>query len=548
MSSTNNDNYNNNNNKCNHKNISSKFCIEQRLALALENRRQLSTLRSLELISSSSSSSSSKVEQRPQQPQPQQPTPSIDFSSNDYLGLAHLKEQLHNVEKSYYHNFIKNNNPPYLGSTGSRLLSGNSNFILHLEEKIARIHASSSSSSSRRHHHHQQHRGHPSALLFNSGYDANLSLISSIPMKNDYILMDELVHNSLIMGVKMSRMLDDHILHFQHNNINDLEEKLMLLSHLLDEQNIVFHNNSNNNNNNSSSNENDIQNDDVLMTRGQIIIIVESVYSMDGDIAPLEDILNLALVYNAKVIVDEAHGLGVFGKTNISDLYGGKDNKNKMMENEETDKQKDDKSSLSNDSSIIYGGTGVLAALDLEYHPSLLAAVYTFGKAAGCHGAVVISKDIVKEYLINYARPFVYSTSLPPHSLCTIECAYDTMTNNQGEILRQKVFNLVRLFRTSIQNEFGRLSDDILFNSVSPIQSIMCRGNKRCVDVVNMLRKMGPFNLFPIRSPTVPKGEERIRVIIHAHNSEREVKHLVQCLCIILKERDCNKIHSLSKL
>ena len=547
MSSTNNDNDdNNNNNKCNQK-LSSKFCIEQRLALALENRRQLSTLRSLELIPSSS-----KVEQRPQpQPQPpQQPTPSIDFSSNDYLGLAHLKEQLHNVEKSYYHNFIKNNNPPYLGSTGSRLLSGNSNFILHLEEKIARIHSSSSSSSSSRHHHHhqqqQQHRGHPSALLFNSGYDANLSLISSIPMNNDYILMDELVHNSLIMGVKMSRMLDDHILHFQHNNINDLEEKLMLLSHLLDEQNIVFHNN----NNRSNENENDIQNDDeVWMTRrGQIIIIVESVYSMDGDIAPLEDILNLALVYNAKVIVDEAHGLGVFGKTNISDLYGGKDNKNKMMENEETDKQKDDKSSLSNDSSIIYGGTGVLAALDLEYHPSLLAAVYTFGKAAGCHGAVVISKDIVKEYLINYARPFVYSTSLPPHSLCTIECAYDTMTNNQGEILRQKVFNLVRLFRTSIQNEFGTLSDDILFNSVSPIQSIMCRGNKRCVDVVNMLRKMGPFNLFPIRSPTVPKGEERIRVIIHAHNSEREVKHLVQCLCIILKERDCNKIHSLSKL
>ncbi len=480
----------NSNNVNERENKKSKVCVEQRLENALENRRRISTIRSLELPNHKLPSSSSLATEA-----------TIDFSSNDYLGLAHSKPQLQKVNKAY-HDYIENNNPPYLGSTGSRLLSGNSTLATKLEQKLAKIHSPTLSNS---------------ALLFNSGYDANLSILSSIPMANDYILMDELIHNSLIMGVKMGRIQEDQVLSFQHNNVKDLEDKLVTLTHILDDRNTI-HNQENNGS-------------------GQIIIVVESVYSMDGDIAPLEQILDLALLYNANVVVDEAHGLGVFGKTNTFDLCCQSSTNANIM-------------------SSTIGGTGVIAALNLENHPSLLAAVYTFGKAAGCHGAVVIAKEVVKQYLINYARPFVYSTSLPPHSLCTIECAYDTMIGEEGTKLRKKVFELVRLFRKSIFSEFGLNQNDsvhqrnnnVLLNSSSPIQAIMCRGNERCIYVSKLLRKLGPFEVFPIRSPTVPKGEERIRVIIHAHNNEKDILHLVKCLSVTLKESSSERMPFRSKL
>jgi 8-amino-7-oxononanoate synthase len=488
----------NSNNVNEGENKKSKPCMEERLENALENRRRISTLRSLELSNQKLPSLTTKA--------------TSDFSSNDYLGLAHSKSQLQKVNKAY-HDYIESSNPPYLGSTGSRLLSGNSILATKLEQKLAKIHSPTLSTS---------------ALLFNSGYDANLSILSSIPMANDYILMDELVHNSLIMGVKMGRIPVDQVLSFQHNNVKDLEHKLVNLSHILDERNTI-HNQGNNGH------------------RGQIMIVVESVYSMDGDIAPLEQILDLALLYNANVVVDEAHGLGVFGKTNSSDLC--------------CQSSTDDVVSISTNTNIVssstIGGTGVIAALNLENHPSLLAAVYTFGKAAGCHGAVVIAKEVVKQYLINYARPFVYSTSLPPHSLCTIECAYDTMIGEEGSKLRKRVFGLVRLFRQSILTEFGlnhnddvhhQRNNNLLLNSSSPIQAIICRGNERCIYVSQLLRKLGPFDVFPIRSPTVPKGEERIRVIIHAHNHEKDILHLVKCLTASLKESSSERIPLIAKL
>ena len=369
-------------------------------------------------------------------------------------------------------------------------------------------------------------------------------------MEHDYILLDELAHNSLIMGVRMGRIPVDQVMTFQHNNIHDLREKLLALSIMTHDQNRITH---------GHDLVHDGQKEEVqqLQSQGEIIIVVESVYSMDGDIAPLKDILDLALEYNAKVVVDEAHGLGVFGKTNVSDLYFGQQqhnyNNNSVSLNDGNNNNHGEK---------VYGGTGVLAALNLESHPSLLASVYTFGKAAGCHGAVVISEEVTKQYLINYARPFVYSTSLPPHSLCTIQCAYESMTSKSGELLRETVFSLVRLFRTSIMKEFQQSSktskshnDDggggdpnrILLESYSPIQAIICRGNERCIHVSKMLREVGPFDVFPIRSPTVPKGEERIRIILHAHNTEMEVIHLVKCLHKLMthtSSRSSNEIGS----
>ena len=175
----------------------------------------------------------------------------IDFASNDYLGFA-CSERLKELIE------IKIKNNPFLknGSTGSRLISGNSSFTEKLERKIAVFHSADA------------------GLLFNSGYDANVGLFSCIAQKGDTILTDELVHASIIDGVRLSYANRER---FRHNDLNDLEEKLK-------------------------------------KAKGNIFIGVESVYSMDGDLTPLKKIVALAEKYNANMIVDEAHATGVFGK------------------------------------------------------------------------------------------------------------------------------------------------------------------------------------------------------------------------------------------
>ena len=425
----------------------------------------------------------------------------LDFSSNDYLGLAHSQTQHQLVEAKYrtYTTKYPVSNHPHLGSTGSRLLSGNSPLALSLEIFLARVH------------------NRPSALLFNSGYDANLSLLSSLLLEEDVVIMDELVHNSLIMGVRMSRIPKEHsrrqVLYFRHNDVKDL-------GHILSS----------------------LERKGANARKGCIFVVVESVYSMDGDISPLCEILDLAEIHNASVIVDEAHGLGIYGRTNHQDmdtteinLIDNFNTETKCNTNGEMDDEKG--TGKVHDKDIPCGGTGVLAALELERHPALLAGVFTFGKAAGCHGAVITGTKILIDYLVNYARPFIYSTSLPSHSLWAIKCAYDTMISKEGGLLREKVYYLVNLFRSLFLkglrlgkgNSNNVHLEDYLLASPTPIQAVLCRGNNNCIRMANMLREES-LMVYPIRSPTVAKGGERIRIIIHAHNTEAEVRLMVNCI------------------
>jgi 8-amino-7-oxononanoate synthase len=232
--------------------------------------------------------------------------------------------------------------------------------------------------------------------------------------------------------------------------------------------------------------------------------------------------------HHVQVIVDEAHGLGIFGKSNPFDL-----------EINEKKKNLEDSSSRCSQESVQFGGTGVIAALNLENHSSLLASVYTFGKAAGCHGAVICASKIVTEYLVNYARPFVYSTALPPHSIATINSSYDTMISQEGEQLRDHLFFLVRFFQSKFINALKHIGVDsfhnILLPSPSPIQAILCPGNEECIHMAKVLRDEYNFDVYPIRSPTVPNGSERIRIIIHSHNTSNDVLRLVDALIIFLK-------------
>ena len=465
----------------------------------------------------------------------------VDFSSNDYLGLSRSKAQIRGVMLAYekyvstafqssYNNKGSNKNRndeeytriPVLGATGSRLLSGDSALSTRIEKKLALIH------------------NRPEALLFNSGYDANVSILSCLPRfdRGDVLIMDELCHNSLQMGWRMARGAmsiirdDESVRTFQHNCVNDLKRVL---------KSVV-------------SKSNSLSIPSLHANDKTIFIVVESVYSMEGDIAPLKEILALAKAFNAHVIVDEAHGLGVYGATNVNDLTLNLSHSYDVGEN------------ISLDENCGRGGSGVLAAMHVELHPSLLCSIHTFGKAAGCHGAVVAcNNSILKEYLINYARPFIYSTSMSPHSLISIEHAYDYFTSMKANLDRAKLFNLVRSFRSKYveriqhllcdsshthlgsskcKNDLSKHKTDLsLLSSPSPIQSIVICGNTRC-QVISKQMQMKGFDVYPIRAPTVPIGQERIRVVLHVYNTPREIikfiDELVQCLHLEQKKTFSN--------
>lgn len=379
---------------------------------------------------------------------------SMDFSSNDYLGLAQNPQQQEKVERTCrtLQQESRQHNALLLGSTGSRLLTGDSEYAQTLEERLAKWHK------------------RPAALLCNSGYDANLSVLSCLTF-HTVVLMDVLSHNSLQMGVRLSK--DCVVETFLHNDVEDLRRLLQRYS--------------------SST------------PAKPILVVAESVYSMDGDLAPLQEILDVSLKYNASAIVDEAHGLGVFGSH----------------------------------------GMGVLERDGLENHPALLLSIHTFGKAAGCHGAVICGSQAIKEYLLNYGRPIIYSTSMPMHSLVTIACSYQSMAGPLGESLRTMVQERIQFFRQGMSRTMDLVAASSssssssstkmiigLVDSISPIQALIIPGNTACVEFCERLweRSKSRIRLYPIRSPTVPMGQERVRIIVHAHNTPSEISTLLSLL------------------
>lgn len=339
----------------------------------------------------------------------------VDFYSNDYLGFARDADLQTAIKKE-----IKGQTSLPAGSTGSRLLSGNNSYVEALETQLATFH------------------GAESALLFNSGFDANYGLLSTLPYRGDTIIYDELAHASYHDGMRASKATG---IAFKHNDVADLEEKLKTAT-------------------------------------GLKYVVVESVYSMDGDVAPLEEISAICKKYNAGLIVDEAHAIGTQG------IKG---------------------EGLANDT--------------IE----TLARVYTFGKAMGAHGAVIVGNKQLKEFLVNYCRPFIYSTALPLHSLAAIKCAYNLvgLVNNRRTTLHA--------LATQLQQQLKLREGFEYITSNSPIQSIIVPGNGQVKQFALQIQQAG-FDVRPILVPTVPKGKERIRICLHSYNSEQEVAKLVQTI------------------
>ncbi len=368
------------------------------------------------------------------------PSGKIDFCSNDYLGLA--KRSLVNgqwsmesenalignrdsqvqIQQPATSNWqpVTSNQQLATGSTGSRLLAGNYVLIEAVEQQIAIFHQSEA------------------ALIFNSGYDANIGLLSSVPQKGDTILYDFLSHASIRDGIKLSKAQS---FAFLHNDLSDLERRLQKAT-------------------------------------GNIFVVTESVFSMDGDICPLIEIVGLCQQYNAHLIVDEAHATGVVGNR----------------------------------------GEGLVQHLDLQQ--KVFARVHTFGKACGCHGAVVLGSSVLRDYLINFARSFIYTTSLPPNAIATIKKSYETFPLMLAE--RVHLQALINYFQTA-SIAYEKLV------SQTPIQVVIVYGNEEVKTVANLLQANG-LDVRPILYPTVPKGKERLRIVLHSFNTMAEVERLVVML------------------
>ncbi|KAK3845347.1 MAG: 8-amino-7-oxononanoate synthase [Linnemannia gamsii] len=404
--------------------------IEQQLQTQLESRKARSLLRRLVVI----------------------PETSTDFSSNDFLGLAR-NPRLNTRFLKELHSFPTH--APPLGSTGSRLLDGNSRYAEDLEVLIAKFHHAEA------------------ALIFNSGFDANVGFFSSVPQPGDVILYDEYIHASVHDGMKVTRAGVKKA--FLHNSIEHLEELLQTVRREDQQRKAAIEASTVVSGNKDSSN-----NKDKSFKPRNIFVAVESVYSMDGDTAPLKEIVDLLEHFDAHLIVDEAHATGVFGDQ----------------------------------------GRGLVNELGLESR--VFARLHTFSKALASNGAAMVGPKVLKEYLINYARPLIYSTFTSFSNLASVKSAYQMLMAGETVELVQKVRSLISHFRTTI-----KIPPHMLLPSHSPIQGIVMDGNAKVNALSQQLIQAG-LNVKPIRFPTVPKGKERVRICLHSHNTVEQVDLLIR--------------------
>jgi 8-amino-7-oxononanoate synthase len=207
-------------------------------------------------------------------------------------------------------------------------------------------------------------------------------------------------------------------------------------------------------------------------------IVAESIYSMDGDQCPLSNFVELSEKYNASIILDEAHSTGVMGKN----------------------------------------GNGLANSMILQSKIDI--RIYTFGKAMGTHGACVVGSLALIRYLINTARPFIYTTALPVHAIASIKCSFEFLKKNMN--LQPELAKKVDLFLSRVKTAKQIMSS-------SAIQCVVIPGNVRVRKASDLLQKNG-FDVRPILSPTVPKGSERLRVCLHTYNSENEIIGLASAL------------------
>lgn len=340
-------------------------------------------------------------------------TDKVDFCSNDYLGFASNTDLLDISIAAHA-----------IGSTGSRLITGNSTLAEDTEAMIAQFHKAEA------------------GLIYSSGYMANLGLFSCIASTNDTIISDQYIHASIIDGIRLSKANKQV---FKHNDVGDLEAKLQSATH-------------------------------------RKIVVIESVYSMDGDEAPLSIIADLCVKYDALLIVDEAHSTGLYD----------------------------------------VNGEGLVCQFGLEN--KVYARIHTFGKALGYHGAAIVGSTILRQYLINHSRSFIYTTALPPSFYFQIQKIYQNLPLARRKIL----FELIQYWQENIVT----VKKYTIIHSDSPIQAIIIGDNFKAKALENQLISQG-FFVKGILSPTVPVGTERLRISIHSFNTKEQIRRLIASMNIM---------------
>ena len=346
----------------------------------------------------------------------------IDFYSNDYLNFTDNHDIQLSIEELLQKHEAKQ------GSTGSRLISGNHKLYDEIEIQIANFHKA------------------PKALIFNSGYNANVGFFECVPQRGDIVFYDELIHASIRDGLKMSKAKSYS---FKHNDVEGLREKADRITE---------------------------------KHEGQVYVVTESVFSMDGDSPDLISLVAFCSASDFLLIVDEAHALGVFGEN----------------------------------------GAGLVQELGLE--DQVFAQIMTFGKALGCHGAAILCREDLYVYLSNFARSLIYTTALPPHTIASIGVGYEHLDKLSETLFQDKLIKNIKHFN----QEISRL--DIRKNfpvSDSAIQCCLLSGNEN-VKAVAVILKSYNFEVKPIMSPTVPLGEERLRFCLHSNNTPEQITQILE--------------------
>jgi 8-amino-7-oxononanoate synthase len=340
----------------------------------------------------------------------------FDFSSNDYLGLSghqRLKEASQKAIESLG-----------AGASASRLLSGDLNIHHLAEERVA------------------QFKGKESALVFNSGYQANVGIISSLCNRADAVFCDRLSHASIIDGVRLSGA---KLFRFGHNDLDHLDS-------LLKKESPKFENS---------------------------LIVTETIFSMDGDKAPLKELVNIKDKYGCLLMVDEAHATGIFGKT----------------------------------------GAGVVEEQGLSDRIELIMG--TFSKALGSFGAYLACSRKIKDYLINSCRSFIYSTALPPAVMAANIEALNILKDEPFR--RKKLLANADYFRDRLcQNQFD-------VRGQSQIIPLIVADTGRASRLSTQLRRSG-YWVLPIRPPTVPQGQARLRFSLTYHHTKQVLEALADCI------------------
>lgn len=315
-----------------------------------------------------------------------------------------------------------------MGAGGSRLLRGHTKEHEQLEDFTSK------------------HFGHERTLYFANGFSANYALFTTLPSRHDTIIFDSLIHASARDGIQASNAKSIKV---HHNDLNGFEAALK-------------------------------------KAEGQIWLAVESVYSMDGDCAPLKELQTLCKKYDAILIVDEAHSTGVFGSQ----------------------------------------GKGLCADLQKEN----LIEIHTCGKAVGVAGGIICASNDIIDYMINAARPFIYSTAPPPLQALLTQKALEILASEEGDKKRMELNYLLGFARSP------HFMGDLFTQAESQILPVIFGDDSKAVETANALQEQG-FDIRAIRPPTVPEGTARLRLSLSTNIDEATLQKFSDAIAPYLLDK-----------